>query len=95
MDRCIPGRSGSCGKDIGDGYAATLGRQRETGPIPAAAGHVHMDALNLPASDAMLNVEIQADQREGQRDRWGGRVSILCTISIDRKLMDESLDRTG
>jgi hypothetical protein len=75
LDHVVSRESGRHADDIGCGQVSPVHRQVEARPVSAMAGEQRVHALHLSARPLPLDVEIQADQRECQRDRLGGGVT--------------------
>jgi hypothetical protein len=89
IDGVVAGSSvGSCHYlDCGDG--ASFAWQGECWPVPAPPTQYHVDLLHLSSGESAFHVEIEADKGEGEADRFGARIRMLCGPSVDDVLMNE------
>lgn len=71
--------------DVAHGHRTPIRREREPRPFRASVGDDLVDALDLPACQPVLDVQVQSDQRLHEVDRpvlvgrrLGGDVSTTC-----------------
>src|SRR5207248_10246443 len=79
MDRLVAVRTFGGANDVGCGQNASFGRQRERRPFPLPARQRHVRPLDLSTRQATLDVQVEPDQRERQRD------GLRCFVGVLRR----------
>lgn len=101
MAECIPHRlapginrfvtrwSRGDSKYVGNGLRASVGRQCEDWPELFPSREIHMHSLDLPPRKLLLDVQVKADERERQLDRFRPFIRILRGKGIDDMLVNK------
>ena len=83
------------GHDVACGHVPALARQRERRPVVAPPGEQHVHPLDLPSRKPPFQVQVQTDEREGQRDGPGALVGVLGGPGVDDVLVKELAPAVG
>jgi hypothetical protein len=67
----------------------SLSRQAESWPVFSPRRELHMHALHVLARAVSLDLQIEPDQGEGDRDRLGVLAGALRRMGVDDVLMNE------
>src|SRR5262245_30787275 len=95
-DHCAPGVDGlvslaarwSC-HHLSRGHRTSFTRQWKYRPTAPLSAERHVRSLNLSPRESLLDVEVESDERECQRNRFGVLVGLLRGPRVDDVLMNK------
>ncbi len=95
MNRCIPIWASGSLQDIVNRHLAAILWDRQLRPRSFVSGELHVEVLNLSATEADLDMKLQSNQTKNQLDRL-----VLCCRGLSGKrvysvLMNELASRLG